>query len=339
MKERFFNKAYCHFCNENTQIELREELQKNEIKGHIVTTLVTNAYCVQCGNEVYIPQINDENIDKIDKQYRKEIGIILVSEIEELLEKYDIGTKPLSNLLGWGECTILRYLKGQIPNKEHSDKLKSIKNPYNFLEIYKKNKEVLTDVARKKIEKALANYIEMSSDESNLIPEKGLVEFFSKYPLNEYNGFTKFNIKKLINSILFFANKYSKIYKTKMNKLLWYSDMLCFKRTSQSITGLCYVHDKFGPVPLRYDWIFGSLSDIYIKLEDNDYGTMILPNKDYDESCFSKEELEVLDYIAKKFYHWFCSELTDYSHIEKGYLETYHKELISYKFAKDLKLE
>ena len=54
--------------------------------------------------------------------------IITIEEILEILEKYNIGKKPLSLVLGWGEVTIIRYLDGSIPDKLHSDVLFSIKN-------------------------------------------------------------------------------------------------------------------------------------------------------------------------------------------------------------------
>ena len=57
----------------------------------------------------------------------------------------------MSLLLRWGEVTILRYLKGQMPHKEHSDKLKAIMNPYVFAEIFESNKEVLSAVAKEKL--------------------------------------------------------------------------------------------------------------------------------------------------------------------------------------------
>ena len=35
--------------------------------------------------------------------------VITKKEIEEILIKYNIGKKPLSLVLGWGEVTIIRY--------------------------------------------------------------------------------------------------------------------------------------------------------------------------------------------------------------------------------------
>lgn len=48
------------------------------------------------------------------------------------MNRYNIGAKLLAHLLGWGEITILRYLKGQIPDRIHSDTIKSLRDPRKF---------------------------------------------------------------------------------------------------------------------------------------------------------------------------------------------------------------
>ena len=338
MNRREMKQGYCNQCDLEVPVEVREESQTNNIKNVEVNTIVQNVYCVNCGAEVYIPQLNDANLDRIDKSFRELTNTITVDEINGILKKYSIGAKPLSLLLNWGECTIFRYTKGQIPNKEHNRKLKTLENPHDFYDLFKKNRGSLTNVACKKIEMALSDLIDIRSNEDNLIAERALVDYFTKTP-NKYNGNTVFNLKKLINTILFFPCKYGEgIYKTKLNKLLWYSDMLCFKKYSHAITGLCYQHNYYGPIPLRHDWIFGSLSEFYIQFDETDYGEKITSLRDFDPTCFSEEELSVLEYTGERFKMWKSGELSDYSHKEVAYKNTSQGALISFDFAKDLSL-
>ncbi|MHB8172094.1 MAG: Panacea domain-containing protein [Thermincolia bacterium] len=145
-------------------------------------------------------------------------------------------------------------------------------------------------------------------------------------------------MKKLINAIIFFADNQDGVYKTKLNKLLWYSDMLCFKKYNHAISGLQYIHHHHGPVPERFDWIFGTLSDIYIQLEDTDYGTKIKQLKGFDNNCFNENELIILEKVNEKFRFWYAGDLSDYSHKEKAYQETNHREFISFSFASELTL-
>lgn len=94
--------------------------------------------------------------------------IISKKEIEEILNKYNIGKKPLSLVLGWGEITIIRYLDGGIPDKLHSEVLYSIKNnPNKLLEYLEKNKKLITELAYKKV-KTRIDEIAQVEDNQNL---------------------------------------------------------------------------------------------------------------------------------------------------------------------------
>ncbi len=79
------------------------------------------------------------------------ISLITSEEILALLEEYKIGRKPLAKVLGWGETTIMRYLKGDTPTPEYSDKLRRIAaDPAYYYKILSANADKLTDVAYKK---------------------------------------------------------------------------------------------------------------------------------------------------------------------------------------------
>lgn len=331
-------KSYCVNCDKETRIIVKEESQESIIKGVKVTSLIKTAFCSRCNQEVYIPSINDANLDTIDYNYREQHNIIHVSEIEELLAKYNIGAKPLSLLLGWGEVTISRYLKGQLPIKEHSDKLKSLNNPYIFLEVLKGNKSILTDVALRKVQASLSTYVEMSQVNENIIPEKCLVEYFYDEP-SIYNGYTHFNLKKVINIILFFLNSCGPTYKTKLNKMLWYADMLSFKRSASAITGLKYIRDFYGPVPVRYELLYGSLCDVYISFIDTANGTQLQSIKEHELRCFSESEYNAIKEVSDRLGTLYSSELTKYSHKELGFIETAEKNLISFEYARLLSID
>ncbi len=90
-------------------------------------------------------------------------GIITADEIKLILDRYRIGKKPLAKLLGWGETTIIRYMEGDIPTNEYSNKLKTILDePEYYYELLCKRKDCLTGVAYKKSKNAVMTKI-MSS--------------------------------------------------------------------------------------------------------------------------------------------------------------------------------
>lgn len=115
------------------------------------------------------------NLSKNDK---RENTIITVSDIQAILNDYRIGKKPLAKLLGWGETTIIRYIEGDVPTCEYSDKLKAILNdPSYYYEILLSNRDNLTGVAFKKSKKAVLEKI-MSSK----------INVITQYMINLANG-------------------------------------------------------------------------------------------------------------------------------------------------------
>lgn len=80
--------------------------------------------CLVCDEEIYIPEVNDQNIDSRMHAFRKRMAIIGNADIQNILTIYHIGKRPLSKLVGWSELTITRYLSGATPTKEYSDILK-----------------------------------------------------------------------------------------------------------------------------------------------------------------------------------------------------------------------
>lgn len=87
-------------------------------------------------------------------------AIISTDEIKLILDRYRIGKKPLAKLLGWGETTIIRYMEGDVPTNEYSNKLKTIlEDPEYYYDLLCKRKECLTGVAFKKSKKAVLSKI------------------------------------------------------------------------------------------------------------------------------------------------------------------------------------
>lgn len=82
-----------------------------------------------------------------------------------LMQRYEIGKKPLSRLLGWGDTTVMRYLDGVEPNREFAGRIERLaENPWEYADVLEKNKEKLTDTAYRKTRKAV--YREIFCDRS-----------------------------------------------------------------------------------------------------------------------------------------------------------------------------
>jgi hypothetical protein len=128
------------------------------IKGKEFEYLGKVAFCGECEAEIFVAEIRDYNLMKLDEAFRKEEDLITVPEMAFILEKYNIGKRPLSLLLGWGELTLTRYLDGDIPTKIYSEILRRILDEPDYMrELLEKNKDSLTDIAYKRCNEALIN--------------------------------------------------------------------------------------------------------------------------------------------------------------------------------------
>ena len=64
--------AFCIWCNEKTPYEVhvngKHLIRKNGI-GFFVKEL--SAVCTNCGFDVYVPEVNDANVERREKAYKK----------------------------------------------------------------------------------------------------------------------------------------------------------------------------------------------------------------------------------------------------------------------------
>ncbi len=77
-----------------------------------------------------------------------------------MMQRYEIGKKPLSRLFGWGDTTVMRYLDGVEPNREFAARIEQLaENPWEYAEVLERNREKLTEVAYRKSKQAVQREI------------------------------------------------------------------------------------------------------------------------------------------------------------------------------------
>ena len=82
-----------------------------------------------------------------------------------MMQRYEIGKKPLSRLLGWGDTTVMRYLDGVEPNREFAKRIEELaEDPWQYARVLEQNRENLTDTAYRKTKRAV--YREIFCDRS-----------------------------------------------------------------------------------------------------------------------------------------------------------------------------
>lgn len=155
--------AFCEECRDDVEYLIKDVQLTGKIKGKEYHYLGKEARCVNCNTPVYVPEINDFNLDALYDVYRQENGIVPLSVIREIPKKYAIGKRPLSLLLGWGEQTFSRYCNGDIPTKQYSDILNKLYNdPAYYSDLLEEKKDNLkSPLAYSKSRKAVDALLKM----------------------------------------------------------------------------------------------------------------------------------------------------------------------------------
>ncbi|EEK60134.1 Prophage ps3 protein 01 [Bacillus cereus 172560W] len=176
------------------------------IRGKQYHYVGKEANCEECKSEIFVPNIHDYNLEQLDHAYRQQEQLVTISEIREVLEKYKIGKRPLSLLLGWGEVTLTRYVNGDIPTKQYSDILKRLGRDQSFmLDILERNKDLITQKAYRVSKEAIAKLQENDDIPSTQTTK---IEEVANYLLYKNDDITPLALQKL----LYYAQGFCKVF-------------------------------------------------------------------------------------------------------------------------------
>lgn len=329
---------YCPVCNKITQLELNEINEEFNVKDQLIEINSTVPVCTVCHNDVFVEEYDENNLLRAYEEYRKQNHLLTVEQIRGILEKYGLSQSDLARSLGWGAKTITRYLNGDIQSKSHNEMLRLVRRPHILRDVFESNKDQLTENEKKRIDKAIKDHMERDKE-----LKIDILRSFNTEP-DIYNGNRVFDYERAYNTIVYFVSHVEDVYKTKLNKLLFYADFLAFKTTGQSITGLIYLHLDYGPVPDKFDIMLGlllnekAIKEELVEFPNGASGTKLLPNVESDISIFTAEEIGILEKVAEFIKGRTSKDISDISHSEKAYKQTGTQELISYEHANSIKL-
>lgn len=274
----------CSKCRKRVSYHIFKRPAKAIIKDYEVEYEEFYGVCDECKEELFVPGLDDRNEEEIENKYRKAKDLITVSEVKQILEKYNIDKRPLSKLLGFGELTITRYIDGQLPSKKYSDILKEILlNEQAMKKIVEENQSEVSNVAISKVQRAIEN----CEDEKKVNTS---AERIALYIISSGREITNL----LLQKVLYYVKAISELF------------------DGESIILEPCEAWKFGPVfPVVYEKYrnYGK-QEIEINL-----------SKEYVNNLLSEKEKEITDYVLSTFgiYNaWFLKDLT---HAEEPWIE------------------
>lgn len=278
-------KIFCEECRNDVNFVETSVQMVGTIKEKTYHYVGKEAHCADCGSELFIPEFSDFNLRALYDVFRKENGLISLEQIRKIPEKYAIGKRPLSLLLGWGEQTFSRYADGDIPTKQYSDTLLHIYNdPVFYSELLEANKGNLkSTLAYEKSRRAVSTLLSAELSVSSKI------DTVIQYLLCQCEDITPLALQKALYYIQGF---YFAFYKT-----------FLFSEDCQA-----WVH---GPV----------YKDIYFRYRDYRFDP-IEKTDGFDASVFSSGEKAIYDSVINNICCYSGKVLERFTHNESPWLTT-----------------
>jgi len=238
----------------------------------------------------------------------------------------------MSEILGFGTNSWRNYEGGEIPSVSNGRLILAIKDPQDFIRQVEASTPLLTEKEKAGFLKLAQKLIHQELE--TLQADKEKITVFRKTRPNQFNGYRIPNLEKAGQMILFFASRMNPLYKTKLNKLLFYADFQYFSHHGQSISGMSYRAIQHGPVPADYDKLLVRLSeDIMIELEtdEDNFGETVQANQTFDSQLFLTSEIAVLEQVENRFEKITAKQIVEISHQEAGWKANVEgKGLVSY---------
>jgi DNA-binding transcriptional regulator YiaG/uncharacterized phage-associated protein len=314
------------------EMKVAKELREMTFRKETFPVMFHYYICEDTKEKFEDEHFSELNHNQVINQYRVRHHVPFPEQILEIRLKYNLSAARISEILGMGANSWRNYEGGEVPSRANANLILMISEPKEFKDYIQKYSE-LEDKERDKILK----HLQILKTDSCSCSDH-LYRFYSQPDIS--TGFKAFDREKTKMVILFFAEKQSP-YKTKMNKLLFYSDFVHFRNTAQSITGLRYAAIPHGPVPNHFEYLFEALVEegiISKEITMTDFGELeqILPSGEehFDPSLFTASELEAMEYISNIFKDTSASDIVEISHREPAWKDNFEgKKIIPFTYA------
>ena len=333
-------KRLCTCCMEEHEVKVVCVQEQATFKKENVEYLAEYYYC-DLAEECYMDEgMTNSNDIRMKDAYRKKMGLLSSDEIIAIREKYKITQSDLCILLGWGGKTITRYESHQVQDKAHDSILKKLNQDSEwFLRLLSDAKDLISpDSYKKYLDNATCLY---ESTQDNYLRKSIEAKYARYFDSKVYNGNMLLSLDKVVDVICYFANssKVTNLYKVKLMKLLWYADCLAYKTRGAAITGLVYQALPMGAVPIGHDSIINLKGVMCDEIEMGDGTAYHFGNSHEKEyASLQEEEIKILDRVIRKLGKMSKDEIVDFMHNERAYMETAPREIISFEYAKYLRI-
>ena len=126
----------CSNCYNEHNFEIREEHEVICVRGDNIEIVSKVTYCKDCGQKVWNPEHDSNNLKVAYSLYRKKHNLLTPEEIIAIRERYGISQTTFAKVLGLGEKTIARYENGSIQDTAQNNLILLSQNIDNFKTLF-----------------------------------------------------------------------------------------------------------------------------------------------------------------------------------------------------------
>ncbi len=320
--------TYCPECDAEVRAVLHRRPATISVRGENIDYIETVAVCPVCGQPIGDARIEGENLDCAYDIYRSKHGIMSPEGISNLRKSYGLSLREFSRFLGFGEQTIYRYEHGDIPDQLHSSTLAAAQTATGARHLLERNGQNLAARSVAAIEKHIDEL--EGSEEKPAAIQTELLERTAAKP-SSLNGYRALDLTRVSALVFLLSEKCKDLYWTKLQKAMFFADMLFCEQTSRSLTGLSYAHATYGPVMDNMDEIRLFLTEHgIISFQQKGWGEVLVPQH-IDIQPFDAQDLSLIEQIAE-FVNSFntAAELSEFSHHLRYWSENGCGQLIRY---------
>jgi len=251
---------------------------------------------------------------------------------EDVLE---LSQAQFAALVGMGVASINRIENGAEPTPAHRLLLDGLREPANLLRALEGKEAELGEANVSRIRRVAERLL----GDSEL---RALAKYQELYHSDSTSGGKRFELEKLSEMVKLFCLEGE--WKTKLNKLLFYSDFLAFRESRKSISGTRYVVGTFGPIPDRQEKLYSALCESGSLEAREDFLPVsgqpvekLFAQGQVDRRKFSSLELSIMERVKLFFFGKSAKFVADYSHEEEFYKQGQLGDPISYEIAQTLR--
>jgi uncharacterized phage-associated protein/DNA-binding transcriptional regulator YiaG len=290
---------------------------------------------------------DEVNLNQLYNQYRERYKLPYPDEIKAIRTKYDLSAAKMSDVLGFGANVWRNYEAGEVPSESNARLIQVADDEVEFAKLVKLSAH-LDDKSKEKIierieamRKANDGWRVVFGREDFLMGNKAS----STLP-DKFTGYRKPSLERTIEMVKFFTAQLApQLFKTRLNKLLFYADFRHFQLHGISITGGRYRAIQMGPVPVQYASLYehaqreGQVLLNEQELADGIMGQFLpVTSAPFNAELFDESELAVMNEVLARFKDSKASEVTTVSHDEEAW-KKHEKDhtVIDYTLAFGLK--